>query len=249
MEKKHKIAFAVNAIFAFLIVMFDILYITRRQFGVDIMQSPYILKTISSALFMLCGLFNLIYCFKTGLVNNKKFMVLLFVGLFFAMLGDILLIDFFVIGAALFAIGHVFFFIAFCTLSKVHYLDFICGGIIFGIALAIIFLYKGFSFRNMLPLVIAYALIISLMLGKAAANLRIKNKELTGIVFAGALLFFLSDLMLLFNVFSDLPFIFDIFCLIFYYPAEFLLAYSVYFAGAYYKDEQNDNQELEQKTN
>ena len=122
MDKKHKIAFWVNAVFAYLIVFFSILYLTRRFFEVDIMQSPYILKTISSVLFVLCGLFNLIYCFKTGMVKNKKFMIFMFTGLVFAMLGDVLLIDFFVIGAALFAIGNIFFFFSFCTLSKMHWL-------------------------------------------------------------------------------------------------------------------------------
>lgn len=118
MDKKHKIAFWVNAVFAYLIVFFSILYLTRHFFEVDIMQSPYILKTISSVLFVLCGLFNLIYCFKTGMVKNKKFMIFMFTGLVFAMLGDVLLIDFFVIGAALFAIGHIFFFIAFLHTFK-----------------------------------------------------------------------------------------------------------------------------------
>lgn len=234
MDKKHKIAFWVNAVFAYLIVFFSILYLTRHFFEVDIMQSPYILKTISSVLFVLCGLFNLIYCFKTGMVKNKKFMIFMFTGLVFAMLGDVLLIDFFVIGAALFAIGHIFFFIAFCTLSKMHWLDFVIGGGIFAIALLIIFLYKGFEFGSMLVVVIAYALIISLMLGKAGGNLRLKNdKHLNFIIFFGALMFFLSDLMLLFNVFASAPYIFDILCLALYYPAEFILAFSIYFAGAH----------------
>ncbi len=205
MDKKHKIAFWVNAVFCYLIVFCSTLYLTRRFFEVDILQSPYILKTLSSVLFVLCGMFNLIYCFKTGMVKNKKFMIFMFLGLVFAMLGDVLLIDFFVVGAGFFAI-----------------------------ALLIIFLYPKFEFGSMLVVVIVYALIISLMLGKAGGNLRLKeNKHLNLIIFFGALMFFLSDLMLLFNVFASAPYIFDILCLVLYYPAEFVLAFSIYFAGAH----------------
>ncbi len=219
MDKKHKIAFWVNAVFCYLIVFCSTLYLTRRFFEVDILQSPYILKTLSSVLFVLCGMFNLIYCFKTGMVKNKKFMIFMFLGLVFAMLGDVLLI---------------FFFVAFCMLSKMHWLDFVIGGGIFIVALLIIFLYPKFEFGSMLVVVIVYALIISLMLGKAGGNLRLKeNKHLNLIIFFGALMFFLSDLMLLFNVFASAPYIFDILCLVLYYPAEFVLAFSIYFAGAH----------------
>ena len=40
-------------------------------------------------------------------------------------------------------------------------------------------------------------------------------------------LFFFSDLMLLFDVFANMPKIFDYLCLITYYPAEFLLALTI----------------------
>lgn len=234
MTKNHKIAIWVNAVFAYLIVFFSTLYITRRFFEVSIMQSPYILKTISSVLFVLCGLFNLLYCVKTKMISNLKFMVFMFAGLFFAMLGDILLIDFFVVGALLFGIGHILFLAGFCMLSKIHWQDFVVAGGIFIIALLVIFLYPNFEFNGMLVVAVAYALVISLMLGKAGANLRLKqNRTLNVIIFIGALMFFLSDLMLLFNVFASAPYLFDILCLVLYYPGEFILAFSIYFAGAY----------------
>lgn len=236
MDKKQKIALIVNSVFAYLIILFDILYLTRKQLEVDWLVNPYILKSTASGLFVACGLFNLIYCYKNNFTANKRFMILLFTGLVFAMLGDIFLIDFFILGAGLFAVGHIFFFIAFCTLSKVHYLDFVCGGIIFAFSLLIILLYPKFDFKNMIFVVICYALIISLMLGKAISSLRLKdNKALNVIIFFGALMFYLSDLMLVFEVFAPVPFIFDTFCLALYYPAEFILAFSIYFGGVYYK--------------
>lgn len=232
MEKKNKIALCVNAVFAYLIVFSSVLYMTRHFFEVDILQSPYILKTISSVLFVLCGLFNLIFCLKNKKNQNQKFMIFLFVGLFFAMLGDIFLIDFFVVGAVLFAIGHVFFLVAFCILSKLKYQDFIFTGCVLAFAFLIIFLYPNFEFNGMLPVAICYALIISCMLGKAGGNLFSKeNRSLNLLVFVGALMFFLSDLMLLFNVFANAPYLFDILCLILYYPGEFVLAFSILFCG------------------
>jgi len=232
MEKKNKLALFINAIFLYLIVFCDILFITRKSFGVDILQSPYILKTISSVLFVLCGLFNFVFWLKNKSKTNLKYMIFLFIGLVFAMLGDILLIDFFIVGAILFAIGHIFFTIAFITLSKFHWLDAVIGALIFAAALCLILPYPKFNFDGMLPVVIVYALIISIMLGKAASNLRLKqNRWLNLTIFFGALLFFLSDLMLLFNVFASMPYILDILCLAFYYPAEFILAFSIYFSG------------------
>lgn len=237
MEKKNKIALLVNCVFAYLIVFFSTLYMTRHFFEVDILQSPYILKTISSVLFVLCGLFNLVFCLKNNNIKNLKFLIFMFVGLFFAMLGDILLIDFFIVGAVLFAIGHVFFFVAFCMLSKPRWKDFIFIGCVLIFALCIIFLYPKFEFEGMLPVAVAYAVIISCMLGKAMSNLFSKeNKTLNLLIFAGALMFFLSDLMLLFNMFASAPYLFDILCLVLYYPGEFVLAFSIFFAGVFASD-------------
>lgn len=242
MDKKYKIAMWTNAIFAYLIVFTSTLYLTRHFFEIQILQSPYILKTISSVLFVLCGLFNLVYCLKNGFVGNKKFMIFLFIGLVFAMLGDVLLIDFFVVGAILFAIGHIFFFISFCFHSKIHWIDIVVSAGIFIVALLVIFLYPKFEFNGMLPVAIGYALIISLMLGKAGGNLRLKtNRSFNVVVFLGALMFFLSDLMLLFNVFANAPYLFDILCLVLYYPAEFILAFSVCFCGMFVKNQQEQN--------
>ena len=236
MLKNHKLNFIVNGIFLALIIVFDICYMT-----VDC--SSYVFKPLTSALFVLCGLFNLNYCIKTNLFKNKWFMILLFVGLVFAMLGDILLIDYFIVGAILFAIGHVFFFASFVALEGFNWLDLVLGGLIFGIALLLIELYPNFEFgEGMKIVVVLYALIISFMLGKALSNLIAKkNLKLDLLIFAGALLFFLSDLMLLFNVFASAPRVFDILCLSFYYPAEFLLAFSIAFAGMYFEKKLQSN--------
>ena len=54
-----------------------------------------------------------------------------------------------------------------------------------------------------------------------------EKSTLNLIILIGSVLFFLSDFMLLFNVFSSVSAVFGILCLALYYPAEFLLAHSI----------------------
>lgn len=223
MEKKLKVGVGVNIAFAVAIIVATFCYIL-------IDCSEYITKTIVSGLFVLCGIFNLLYsraCLKSGYKNG--FGYCLMAGLALACVGDILLIDFFVLGAIFFAAGHVMFFIAFCFESKFRVRDIIIGALIFVCAFLVIEFYKGFDFEGMKVLIVVYALIISLMLGKAISNMfNLNDKSLKLVSFVGALLFFISDLMLLFHVFGSGAYVFDVICVSTYYPAEFLLAFSIF---------------------
>jgi len=181
-------------------------------------------------LFVVIGVFNYIYCSRklAAGAEDKKYSLILVIGLFFAMLGDILLIDFFEVGAILFAIGHIFYFIAFCSLSKINVLDIAIALLIFGLCLLFIWLYPYFDLQGMAVLIILYAFIISFMLGKGIGNF-IKNKCLVRLVILlGASLFFFSDFMLLLFRFAHRVEVFDWFCVMTYYPAEFLLAFSLF---------------------
>ncbi|MDE6294380.1 MAG: lysoplasmalogenase, partial [Clostridiales bacterium] len=77
---------------------------------------------------------------------------------------------------------------------------------------------------------VVYALVISLMVGKAICNFAVDRSWLTFIIMLGSLLFFFSDLMLLLNVFSSVEKYVGALCLSTYYPAECLLAFSVFLA-------------------
>ncbi len=219
--KEKKVAFYGNLIFGVLIVMATILYM------LDIMN-PYFIKSLDSILFVLCGVFNLILLYKYRKINHawKSFFMLL--GLIFACIGDIVLIGNFVLGAIFFAIGHIWFLVYFYVLQKFNYKDVLIGGIIFLISLLLILFLPVFDFGNFLAIVIIYALIISMMLGKAFSNYLCKMTIPNLVVFIGALLFFFSDLMLVFDNFSTLSGIFGYLCLSTYYPAEFLLAISIF---------------------
>ena len=188
-------------------------------------------KTLASASFVLTGMISLFYAIKHN-VKNLKFTMIMVVGLFFAMLGDVLLELEFIVGALFFAVGHIFYFVAYCTLSKFTWLDLIPAACIFVPALLLLTIGPWFSFGGALMQVVCifYALIISCMVGKAIMNF-IKTKSLLSlIIMIGSILFFISDFVLVFNVFSDVSKSFSFMCLCTYYPAECLLAISLLFA-------------------
>jgi len=191
--------------------------------------SEYITKTIASMVFVIGGLVNLIYVIKNknNYAQHPKFKWFMMIGLVFACMGDLFLIDIFVLGVAFFALGHVFYFMSFCFVQPFKLKDIIYGLLIFIPSLLLILLYKGFNFEGMKFLIIIYALIISLMLGKSLQNFISNRTFYNIIVFIGATMFFLSDFFLLFRLFAGMGRVGSILCLIFYYPAQFVLASSI----------------------
>lgn len=194
-----------------------------------ILESSLLIKSLSSFGFVLIGLISLLYLSKQN-VTIKKFTIMMLIGLIFAMFGDIVLEIDFIIGAILFAIGHVFYFVAYCCLNKFLWNDLLIGASIFIPATLIILFLPIFDFGGALMqlLCVVYAIIISCMTGKAISNyIKLKN-FLTLILMIGSCLFLFSDLMLLFTVFCNISKVFRYLCLISYYPAEILLALSLF---------------------
>lgn len=233
MEKHKKNGIIINGIFALLIVIASVVFLLSPY-------SSYITKTIASLLFLLCGVFNFFYCKKYFNENfNLKFALFMLAGLLFSALGDILLIDFFIAGAILFGIGHVFYFVSFCFLKKFKWYDLISGAVIFIGVFMLIQFYPQFVFDGMKPLVLVYAFIISLMLGKAVGNVYTqKDKWLNIYVLTGAFLFFFSDAMLLFFKFGGRQIEYDIWCVITYYLAQAILSCSI-FSHVFLKNDKN----------
>ncbi len=220
MKKINKLELYTNIIFGILILVATICF---KQLNVN----KYITKSIASGLFVLCGAVNLYFLFKNHKGEGIWKGIILLTGLAFAAAGDIVLIDHFVMGAVLFAIGHVFFLVYFCLLQKFHVMDFILAGLLILVALLVILLYPKFEFDGLKMVVVIYAIVISCMLAKAIGNyFNFKNTP-NLITMLGAFLFFFSDLMLLFYVFAGNVEIFDYFCIYTYYPAEFMLALSI----------------------
>ena len=158
------------------------------------------------------------------------FPAMMMIGLSLCWIADIVLNITFIPGALIFAIGHVFYFIAYNRLIRFEKKDLIPSIIIFVCAASLVLFVPIFDFGIPLMqyIILGYALIISLMVGKAISNMRRENTSLTKLIVFGSILFFFSDLMLLLCYFAGAPQITDSLCLFTYYPGQYLLAHSIY---------------------
>lgn len=213
-------------IILFNIIMFIAILIGDYFYTVDWSLT---VKSIASSLFVLQAVGNLIYLIVTN--QPKRYAIWLIVALTIAMLGDVILNLHFILGAAIFAIGHIFFIVAYCQLLKFKLKDLIIGAIIFVISLFIILFAPVLNFTDVTLkiLCIVYAFIISFMLGKALSNLVSKFNKMNLIIFIGSLLFYVSDAMLLFYNFGRVRIALYL-CLLAYYPAQSLLANSALYS-------------------
>lgn len=132
----------------------------------------------------------------------------------------------FIAGAAIFALGHICYFIAYSLMQKPRPTDFIPAIIIF-IPIVLFMMFSpllDFGSVMMKIIGISYAVIICIMTGKAIMNfIRIKNR-FNLILALGSVLFLISDIMLLMAYFSKIDFPFSNFCLALYYPGQCLIA-------------------------
>ncbi len=219
MKIRNHLILPLNVALILSIILGDICYLTL---------GGTLVKGLTSGLFVLLGLVNLTYAILQK--RSLKFPIIMTIGLVFAMLGDILLNIEFIVGAIFFAIGHVWYFVAYSFIAKFKPSDLIYGVAIFIPSVLFILCMPIFDFGGVLMEIVCvvYALIISLMVGKALANL-IAHQNCRNILLAvGSILFFFSDLMLLLNVFGDLSRAFDVLCLASYYPAECLLGVAIF---------------------
>jgi len=208
-----------NAVLAISLIVADTIFI---------IDGELITKTIASLLFVVLGFVNLIYLLKIKKQKSTS-AYLLFLGLCFACLGDIFLEIQFILGAILFAIGHVFYFVSYCKIIKFKWKDLLFSALIFVPSLFVILFVPIFDFGGITLQILCfvYALVISIMVGKATANFIKEKSILNLIILVGSVLFFFSDFMLLFSVFANISSVFRVLCLATYYPAEFMLAYSI----------------------
>ncbi len=218
---KKKIILALNIIIISAILVLNYFY---QSNGFD-----FTLKCICSGSFALLGIINLCYAFSEK-QKNKKFYIAMTLGLVLAFLGDVLIGYDFVVGAATFALGHIFFVGAYCFMAKLGKTDLAVGALFFLGALAFLLFCPLLNFDNPIfkYVCIVYALIISLMLGKAIGNFLKEKNALTGTIAVASALFFFSDLMLVFDQFIGLWSWTSNACMGTYYPALCLLALSMF---------------------
>ena len=186
-------------------------------------------KGVASLGFVLIGVINLVYAVLQGTIG-RKFPVLMTLGLLFCMVGDVAIDRNFIVGAALFALGHIFYCIAYCSLSKFKGKDLVPIALFFTASALLITLVPIFDFGSplMQGICLVYALVISCMVGKAVANLVRERNIVTILLALGSILFYFSDFMLLLNIFAGAPPITDTLCLFTYFPAQCLLAHAIF---------------------
>jgi uncharacterized membrane protein YhhN len=187
------------------------------------------LKCICSAAFALLGIINLSFALATGR-ENSEFFILMSAALVLAMLGDILIDKSFALGAGSFALGHIGFAVAYSFLQGFSLLDVIIIGVIFSATAAFLLFAPCVDFGSKTNkwICLSYSFIISVMLGKAMANLICQANAVNAIIAAGSFLFFFSDLMLVLNWFVGVGKWAGNACMGTYYPALCFLAFSMY---------------------
>ena len=188
-----------------------------------------IFKAAASVMFILTAVFSYKYSGK-----NKKTFIIMLIGFIFALGGDVFLSFgssgiFFVLGLGSFSLAHIFYTAAFCSLVKFSPKDLIPALIIAVPTICFAVFNDSFNFNGMLPLVVLYTILISVMVSKAISLLRLENKNMPSVLFSiiGAVLFFISDFILVFVFFYDKDFtLLPYLNLIIYYSGQALLALS-----------------------
>lgn len=218
---KNKMMLAVNAVI--ISAIFFLNYFYQRN-GFD-----FTLKCICSGSFALLGVMNLCYAVVSK-QGNKNFYVGMTLGLLLAFLGDVLIKYDFIVGAATFALGHICFVVAYCFTFRMRPLDYMLSGTLFlGCLIFLLFCpLLTFDVAIFRIVCIVYALIISTMLGKALGNYIREKSLVNGTIALASVLFFFSDLMLVFDWFIGLWGWTSNACMGTYYPALCLLALAMH---------------------
>jgi len=196
-----------------------------------------IVKTITSLLFIaICiSSYKIIYL-------NTQYFIFILLALILSLIGDVFLAfnnsssdevsKMFVYGLSSFSIAHIFFSIAFSTLTPVliwHILLFILISVI---SILFLNLIKGFDFKGAYKLVVTYSIIISFMFTRALSLTPLIHENFwsTILVIVGACLFLLSDLILCFIYFhKKSPSYMTALNLLCYYVGQGLIALSLAF--------------------
>ncbi len=219
MKKKLFLTLNILLLAALLTCTYVYMEITGRLF----------MKGVTASCFVALGLVNLVYA---ALSKPRKlaFPIVLAFGLCFAMAGDLLLGWNFIVGAGLFALGHILYAAAMYTRQRFAKLDALMSLVMFVIAMALLTFTPGMTFSDPVMRIVCYvyAVIISCMAGKAVSGF-LREKTLTNALIAlGSVLFFFSDVMLVLSWFAGAGHWADVCCLCTYFPGQGILAHAAY---------------------
>lgn len=184
-------------------------------------------KCLASTSFVILAIINYVFAVKAK-SSKLKIATLMLIGIIFAMGGDVSINSSFELGAAVFALGHLFYFFTYCKIRKLCLKDFIVSGIIFVGITCFLFLTPIFDFGEMAIVVVVYCVIICGMTGKSLVNIFYDPIVSNKLFALGSVMFFISDVMLVLNLFADTTRLTYILCHSIYFPAQWILAYGIF---------------------
>lgn len=187
------------------------------------------LKGITSVWFVILGITNLIYAKKMN-CKDLKFVLFILLGLLLGMCADVLLGCIFILGILSFALGHIMYLLAFYSLEKFEWKHLF---VILPIAILSLYIVSGTPYIQiedpfLKKLLLGYALIIACMLSKAITNLQKEKSTYRKIILLGSIMFYFSDIVLAIDLFGESSRLTWILCSYVYWPAQNILAYSLY---------------------
>lgn len=187
------------------------------------------LKGITSSWFVGLGIINLVACRNVRKMPDP-FPILMMLGLICGMCADILLGIRFIAGAVVFSLGHGFYIAAYYSLEPFSRRDlhFFIPIALFSVVWVTACPLIRIQDPIMNHIAVGYALIISLMTGKAASNLREKQDLFRSLLFLGSLLFTVSDLVLSIDLFGTGNRLTWVFCSYLYWPSQSILAHALF---------------------
>ncbi|MBW1897532.1 MAG: lysoplasmalogenase [Deltaproteobacteria bacterium] len=158
----------------------------------------------------------------------------LLIGLILCLGGDVLLIfpqkKAFLIGLVSFLLGHVCYVFSFFHISQISTLVWFIGAAASAFSIFVFIKLKPHLGSMVMPVICYMIVITSMVIAAGSVLLDIDlPRNARFIVFAGALLFYFSDLFVARNRFLEKAFINRLFGLPLYYSGQFLLAFSVGF--------------------
>lgn len=202
-------------------------------------KSDYKFRLIAKIFTSLCFLLVSLFSYLSNPINPKYFF-LIFIGLIFSFIGDVLLgintknhnikTNLFLSGGFAFSITHIFYSICFITLVGIHIRDFIYAIFISFILLSTLICNKKLTINKYHLPGIIYCLIISFMLCKAISLITVNSLNLIAksLVIIGATLFIIYDYLLsLFLLNKNCPKFISRLNLITYYLGQILIALSI----------------------
>lgn len=187
------------------------------------------LKGVTSGWFALLGAVNVVYGKRAGF-RNFRFLLLAELALLLTAAADVLLGINFMVGTAVFALGHLAYFAAFCVLERFNRRDLVLTAAAGVVSLTLLL---GTPFIRvedpvMKVVLVAYAVVISCMLGKVIGNLLKKRSCSHRLMAVGGFLFWFSDVMLALNMFGSGGSLASFLCMYTYWPGQYLLAHALF---------------------